>query len=395
MSILGVDRESFNSVSSFYSTDEIEEPEVLFPLATIRNLHEKDTICTVCNCNFGVKGLAHTQKAQCKFCYRGVCVRCLVFYYYHSESKVYEKMCPNCHNRLVAISEEFAEQIRQARLERIQLRKEIELSSKEKEMHIEERKIIETELASAKEDLIMSSTEKEKILDQADKKNKELRNKLNEIQNINSELNKNLVIPLTKYNDLKAAFDELKQKSDHELQLINSLKDEISQIQVQKISLMKTKESESTNNSTDEKVEEIESLKDEISDLKEKIIEKTQELKDLNEILIECENEKNKRNSKINECKKSLYDCKNSIVENEISAEDQKKLENMKDQIEKYDELIETLNQRLLNKSVKSMKKSSFYVNSNELPINQIISRNSLKENDRVCVSKCHNCVIS
>ena len=392
MSISDPEKDFFRNDSLFFNEGEIEEPEVLFPLATIRNLHEKDTICTVCKCNFGVKGLAHTQKAQCKFCYRGVCVRCLVFYYYHSESKVYEKMCPNCHNRLVAISEEFAEQIRQARLERIQLRKEVELSSKEKEIHIEERKIIENQLASAKNVMIMNSTEKKVILEEANSKNKELNNKISDLHNIFSNLNLNFDILFRRYKNLKNTFDSLKSKNNQELKLINSLKDEISQIKIKKISLMKVKESKFTKTLNNEKVEEIESLKVEILKLKQKIIEKTQELEDLKKILIESENKQAIREDVIDDHKRSLYVSRNSVVDNEISAEEQKELENMRIQIEKYDGNIEILNQKLLNKSVTKSKKSNSLVNPKEQSTH-LKNNNFLKEKDRNCF--CQDCVIN
>ena len=392
MSISDPEKDFFRNDSLFFNEGEIEEPEVLFPLATIRNLHEKDTVCTVCNCNFGVKGLVHTQKAQCKFCYRGVCVRCLVFYYYHSESKVYEKMCPNCHNRLVAISEEFAEQIRQARLERIQLRKEVELSSKEKEIHIEERKIIENQLASAKNVMIMNSTEKKVILEEANSKNKELNNKISDLHNIFSNLNLNFDILFRRYKNLKNTFDSLKSKNNQELKLINSLKDEISQIKIKKISLMKVKESKFTKTLNNEKVEEIESLKVEILKLKQKIIEKTQELEDLKKILIESENKQAIREDVIDDHKRSLYVSRNSVVDNEISAEEQKELENMRIQIEKYDGNIEILNQKLLNKSVTKSKKSNSLVNPKEQSTH-LKNNNFLKEKDRNCF--CQDCVIN
>ena len=141
---------------SEYGNFEYIEPNVQVQFPEDRKMYQTDTKCIICECNFNVLGLAHTIKDSCKFCYRGVCSRDLRFEYPHSETKSLEKMCSLCHNKIVAMSEEFENQIKNSRLEKIQLRQEIELATKQKEQFTEERKRCEIDLTNAQNNLSLS-----------------------------------------------------------------------------------------------------------------------------------------------------------------------------------------------------------------------------------------------
>ena len=73
------------------------------------------------------------------------------------------------------MTEEFSNEIRELRLERIQMRQEIELALKQKERMSKERQISENKLASLQEDTSLSLNEKENII-------KDLKNKQKSLQ---------------------------------------------------------------------------------------------------------------------------------------------------------------------------------------------------------------------
>ena len=361
-----IDRSSTTSLNSHY---ELEEPDIIFPLPSIRTLHEKDQQCANCKCNFDTVGLAHNQKKVCKFCYRGICARELQYEYYHSETKRAEKMCPLCHHKIIAMSEEFGNELKSARLERIQLRQEIKLAIKQKEELVEERKKCEMELENAKKNLTLSLDEIDEILINLQQENKIFEQSHSELQAKSIDCDMNLNLMKSRFLNLKKIIEELNATHSSEIIVINKLKEEFNELQITKLGLMKSEETLYHNSS-----EMIETLIEEINELKDELNELKERNKNMNEILHESEEEYNKKESTIEDIKASLSERKNSvIIHDSLSNEELKKLEELRQQLNETTSIAQILTNRLNLLKAKQPKQSiqsdtsSLYIKNSEL----------------------------
>jgi DNA repair exonuclease SbcCD ATPase subunit len=324
-------------------THELPEPDIKFPLAPSRKSYENDSSCIVCGRDFNKVGISISKKDHCRFCYRGICLNCLNSYYFHSETRKLEKMCKTCQYKLCAMTEEFSDEIRQLRLERIQMRQEIELALKQKERMSKERQTSENKLASLQEDTSLSLNEKENII-------KDLKNKQKTLQEQEEDCKKTMENSLfdlnlmsSRYSSLRTQFEEIKKKGEKDYVLLTKIKDEYNQIIAKKNALASEKNNE--NIKEDQEMMKIEMLRDEIVEY----------------------------DKKITQMQDSLYERRFTFGDGSLSLEEEKRLEELREELKAAVEYIGTLKERYrqLSKSEKKQqmdnKESSRYEVSSEL----------------------------
>ncbi|CAG9316429.1 unnamed protein product [Blepharisma stoltei] len=73
--------------------------EFNFDLPQDRDHYKKDKKCTVCKTKFGKVGLVNFKKYCCKFCYKGVCLKCSPKQVMHPETLKLERICSNCYQK--------------------------------------------------------------------------------------------------------------------------------------------------------------------------------------------------------------------------------------------------------------------------------------------------------
>jgi chromosome segregation ATPase len=118
------DKESFNGSI-------IDDESALVLLPEVRDAWETDEKCRRCLVTFGIAGIGHTKKLICRFCYRGVCSKCLNFAFKHPETNTTEKMCTRCHNFLFSFKD--FEIFKELEKEKAEILDQISLASIEKQ----------------------------------------------------------------------------------------------------------------------------------------------------------------------------------------------------------------------------------------------------------------------
>ncbi|OMJ87331.1 hypothetical protein SteCoe_10925 [Stentor coeruleus] len=350
---------------------ELPEPDIKFPLSPSRKSYENDTSCIACGRDFNKIGISISKKDHCRFCYRGICINCLNSYYYHSETLKLEKMCKICQNKLSTMTEEFSDEIRQLRLERIQIRQEIELALKQKERISKERQISENKLTSIKEDMSLSLNEKENIIKDLKNKQKTLQEQENEYKKAMDNSIFELNLMSSRYSSLKTQFDEIKKKGEKDFFLLMKTKDELSQIHSKKKALISEKSNE--NIKENQEMMKIEMIKDEIGEYEESLEEKISKIKQIEEIIQESEEIIKVNDKKISQMQESLYERRYTFSDYKMSLEEEKRLEELREELRVAVEYIGTLKERyrqLSNSDRKSQltnKESSHYEVNQEL----------------------------
>lgn len=347
------------------------EPDLKFPLASSRKSYENDISCIVCGRDFNKVGISISKKDHCRFCYRGICINCLNSYYFHSETCRLEKMCKTCQNKLCAMTEEFSNEIRELRLERIQMRQEIELALKQKERMSKERQISENKLASLQEDTSLNLNEKENII-------KDLKNKQKSLQEQEEESKKTMENSLfelnlmsSRYSALRTQFEEIKKKGEKDYILLTKIKDEYNQIISKKNALLSEKNNE--NIKEDQEMMKIEMLRDEIGEYEEVLDEKISKIKQIEEIIQESEETRRINDKKIGQMQDSLYERRFTFGDSSLSLEEEKRLDELREELKAAVEYIGTLKEicRQRSKSDKKLqmsnKESSHYEVNSEL----------------------------
>ena len=317
-----------------------KEPELPFPLAEDRHQHEHDNNCTSCSGKYNVPGLSHTRKLFCHFCYRGVCSRCLSYEYFHGETKKIEPMCPSCHSKLIALSENFNEELSKCRMERIEFRKLVVLAQQEKNWIEKERQVCLEELENTKRMMESELGEKGSTLDQLVERNGQLQRKVSELETHISDLKFKSKTLSEHAHSTKAHLEEIKNTKkeaklkNHEIQL------ELNELNL-KISSIKGQSSEEVMN------EEIIQLKSEVVELKQrkknmKVQNKAQEEK-IEKIKSDIKN----NDEKIQDIEEKLKDMKDDDGKI-LTSEEEKRLEDLKKQLIHLDELV-VMNEKKLN----------------------------------------------
>lgn len=347
---------------------ELTEPDVKFPLAVNRNSYQNDSSCVVCERNFTNTGIAISKKDHCRFCYRGVCMQCLGFYYYHSENHRLEKMCSTCHNKLYTMNEQFTNEMRQLRLERIQLKQEIDLSLKQKERVTKERQITEAELYDAKNHMSLSVDEKENIIKELKDKKVKLKSQEEEYKNLIENLITESGLLNIKYHDIKIHYDEVKKREIKEQNMINKLKEEYNQVLLKKIALDNQKNS--GNVVEDQALIRVEAMKEEIVAIEKKIRDKNKKNRKLQKKLKEKEQVKDLNDEKISQMQGELSGKRSIVIEDKISPEEEKRLKELKNELHAAEDSIKTLEERL--RISKKSAKSQVEVPVNHYEANQL-----------------------
>ncbi|OMJ83821.1 hypothetical protein SteCoe_15174 [Stentor coeruleus] len=346
------------------------EPDVKFPLAANRDLYLNDSSCFVCERNFTNVGIAISKKDHCRFCYRGACMQCLGFYYYHSENHRLEKMCSTCHNKLYTMNEHFTNEIRQLRLERIQLKQEIDLAFKQKERVTKERQIAEAELDDAKKHMILSVDEKEKIIKELKDKKLKLQSQEEEYNNLMENLISESSLLNAKYHDIKDHYDEVKKKEDKEENMINKLKEKYNQVLLKKIALANQKNS--GNAIDDQALIRVDAMKEEIDAIERKITDVNKKNRKLERKLKKKEQEKDLNEEKINEMQEKLSEKRSVVVEDKMSHDEEMRLKELKKELNSAEESINTLKERL-RISKKSTKSQAEAIPVNHYEANKLL----------------------
>lgn len=382
---------NFSRTSSVANLTEVFEPKIQFPLASIRNQHEIDKSCTVCGSKLDVNGVAHSAKRVCKFCYRGICSRCIDYEYYHSETKVMERMCNNCHHKVIAMSEEFENEVKKARLERIQTKKAIEDAIREKDQYIEDRKETERELQIVKENLQLSNGDKDNLFTQLTEENKIREKQHGDLEVKYEDVNMTMGLLKSRYENLKKAMGKMKKEHEKDMETLNKLKDDYNELQTQKVGLMREIESKRPSDAHADKSASTEKLLEEISEFEDKLKEIHEKNKQLKEIIEESTEEYLQNQRLIEELRLSLQVIRSpSTSANELTAEELQKLEERREQIKKDDEEIA----RLENKLKVERSTGSLYIKNSELP--EVPRENTgRKSPDRGSDFSCGRCIVA
>ena len=357
------DEFEFSRTLSASSFRPITEPDIPYPLPSVRNLHEEDKSCSNCGSKLDINGVAHSMKQVCKFCYRGICGRCIGYEYFHPESKTMERMCNNCHSRSVAMSEEFANEIRTSRLDKIQIKQLLEEAIKERNEFTGQRKEAESELGQVRESLVLSNSDKDNIHSKLQEENEVLQEKHRVLEIKLSDTVMTVGLLKSRYQNLKSSMQTMKNQYEKEMEHVNQLKDEHNELQMKKAALMRNFDP-----SISEEVEKsvvLENLAEEISKLDDQLKEVLAKNSQLEEIIIDCAEECKRNQRTIEKMTESLQIMRSqSSSNNELTAEEQLKLEERRQQIKEDDEEIEKLEHTLRAITAKS----SLYIVSPELP---------------------------
>lgn len=360
----------------------IKEPELPFPLAQDRTQHENDLSCTSCSGKYNIPGLSHTRKLFCHFCYRGVCSRCLSYEYFHSETKKIQPMCPSCHSKLIALSENFHEELNKCRMERIEYRKLVVLAQQEKAYIEKERQVCLVELDNAKKMIEAELNEKGCTLDKLKKRNCELEERVGELETHIKDLNFKAKTLSDHANSTKSHLEEIKQtKKENKLKNLE-IHRELKEINL-KISIIQSPTSEEAINKLNLQAQsEILELKQRKKSIKAQ--NKVEEEK-LEKIKSEIKN----NDQKIEEIEEKLKIMKEDDGQM-LTTEEESRLEDLRKQLKQLDELL-ALNQKKLKTA--NTKKNENKVEDKQHHYNSSIKTNSSSkgqsDEQAGCCAKC------
>ena len=298
-----------------------------------------------------------------------------------------ERMCNNCHSKSIAMSEDFANQLRSSRLQKIQIKQLLEEAIKERNEFTEQRKEAAHELRLVKESLVLSNTDKDNV-----------KAKLQEENNVRQEKCRVLEVELSdavmtgellksRHQNLRTTLQAMKNQHEKEMEYVNQLKDEFNELQMKKVALMRNFEPSSTGEV--EKSALLEDLADEISKLDDQLKDLLEKNNQLEEVIAEHGEECERNRNMIEKMKESLQVIRTvSTCNDELTAEEIMKLEERRQHIREDDEEIEKLESTL--KEITS--KSSLYFVSTELSTTKghshLRKRSSAKDGDYTC-GKC------
>lgn len=348
---IGEEFEDFSQKGSLRSMQSNKEPDIILELAEDREGYLKDKNCVNCLRNFNLPGIAHSKKLFCLFCYRGYCINCLNFDYYHSETKNYEKMCSLCHHKLSIKSQNFNHELKLYRLERIGLIKEIKLASQQREAFVKERQIAAEELENVKMTMGKSENSIDQEINQLRSTNKEVTKKI-------ERANKHFLKEQQRYDTLMEKYLRFKKELDKEKKgledvenFMKHFKGEINSINP-RLSVMKSAKAQEIFKEEDI-IEKIEELKNEIARLEEVLDDKLKMNSDVCEILQEIEEQIQENKKIIKDLTLRLSALKGSESE-EFSDNEKMRLDQLREQIKQLDDLIR-INQDLKTQTYTKM----------------------------------------
>lgn len=337
MSQDGEEFKDFSLRGSLRSSRSNKEPDILFDLAEDREGYLRDTNCINCGRKFNLPGIAHSKKLQCFFCYRGVCMNCLNFEYFHKETKKYEKMCSGCHHKLLIKSQKFNHELQLYRLERAELQKAIKLAGQQREIYVKDRQIAAQELEIAKKAIENNESGIYEEIDALRNTNKNLVSRVEQgkLKLQDKELKHDIL--MEKFSRAKKDLEKEKKAVNEELSFSSQFKGEMVSINP-RLSLMKSIKAQEIFQEEDI-LERIEELKNEISKLEEVLDDKRKMNSDVCEILQELEEQIKENNTRIKELTSRLSMIKDSESD-EFSDNEKRRLQELREQIRQLDDII-------------------------------------------------------
>lgn len=368
-----------------------QEPDIKFPLSSDRNAHQSDNTCTTCSCKYDIPGLAHTRKSFCHFCYRGTCQRCLSYEYYHSESGSFEPMCASCHAKLAAMSDSFLNDIKECRLERMELKKEINLAMQERKFIEEERKMKEEELAQLKNSMDLLGIDEQETLNELKKNNKKLKKTIKAAKD-EVQVTEYLVQKLDEeYHEKRREKREYRRARKREEAEYEELKDKLHEYELMNAAFVRERDQVVTE---EMRIEEIKTLKAFIDRLKHKIEKKHEKNENLRDKLHHLQKEIEKNKEIIDDIEERT-ELVQSRDPNMLTDEENKRLDELKKQLKELDEVINLNEQRLESrkshgKKIQTMSIGS-YTTSSQMSHSKDKSNNSNKQSGEQsgCCTKC------
>ena len=359
-----------------------KEPELPFPLAENRTQYENDNNCTSCSGKYNIPGLSHTRKLFCNFCYRGVCSRCLSYEYFHSETKKIEPMCPSCHSKLIALSENFHEELNKCRLERIEYRKLCVLAQQEKAFMEKERQICLAELENSRKMIEAEMNDKGCTLDKLKKRNSELESKVSELETHINDLKFKSQTLSGHAHTTKSHLEEIKKNKKEIKQKNSDIQRELNEINL-KISVIQGPASEEA---ISKQMIQAKSEILELKHLKKSIKTKNKAEEDK---LDKIKSEIKQNDEKIEEVEEKLKTMKEDDGQI-LTSEEESRLEDLRKQLKQLDELL-ALNQKKLKATMS--KKHENKIEDKQHHYNSSIKTNSSSkgqsDDQAGCCAKC------
>lgn len=291
-------------------------------------------------------------------------------------------MCPSCHSKLIALSENFHEELNKCRMERIEYRKLVVLAQQEKAYIEKERQVCLVELDNAKKMIEAELNEKGCTLDKLKKRNCELEERVGELETHIKDLNFKAKTLSDHANSTKSHLEEIKQtKKENKLKNLE-IHRELKEINL-KISIIQSPTSEEAINKLNLQAQsEILELKQRKKSIKAQ--NKVEEEK-LEKIKSEIKN----NDQKIEEIEEKLKIMKEDDGQM-LTTEEESRLEDLRKQLKQLDELL-ALNQKKLKTA--NTKKNENKVEDKQHHYNSSIKTNSSSkgqsDEQAGCCAKC------
>lgn len=347
----GEEFKDISRIGSLRSNRSNKEPDILLDLAEDRESYLRDTNCKNCDRKFNLPGIAHSKKLYCFFCYRGMCMNCLNFEHFHQETKQHERMCSECHHKLLIKSQKFNHELQLYRLERAELQKAIKLAAQQREIYLKDRQAAAQELEIAKKAIDHNESG---ILDEIEALRQTNSGLALRVEQGRQQLQENEhkhSILLEKFSRAKKELEKEKKIANEITNFSSQFKGEMTSINP-RLSLMKSIKAQEIFREEDI-LEKIEELKNEILMLEEVLDDKKKMNSDICEILQELEDQIQENNAKIKELSSRLSMIKDRESD-DFTDNEKKRLQELRDQIRQLDDIIR-INEDLKTQTIARM----------------------------------------
>lgn len=345
------------------SEDDFSESQaVKFKLPENRSRHETDTKCSVCRINFNIPGVAHTEKGLCKFCFRGVCKRCLVSSKSHPETGSKEKICRSCVHEFKEIRF-YSQNILDSQLEVQQLRMELQLASKEHQSVANERKAVQDAVNSTRSVKVSTDEQREETIEGLKEKLSSLNVRHDFCEEKMNELAGKIKELMKKYEAKRLELGEVKKLSLDKDTSEDKLKKRITRYKEKTLQMLEVGKA---NEETVEKTESIVAkLKRRAERYKTKLETKNEDI-DLNSVkLVEIQKQIIENQQKIDELTEKINRASNQFIIQDFTHEESLKIAEANEDLVQYDEIIKKLEERL--EGIKKHRAKSLYLTNDHL----------------------------
>ena len=307
----------------------IEDHDIVFPLQIKRDLHLSDLYCYTCKRKFN-SGISNSKKKFCNFCYRGTCSSCLNSDYFHSESGRLEQMCICCSNKLVIMRGSALENIEKMKLIRLELRSLINNAKEQRKSIVQERKIVQNRFEDAQKKALLTSKDKNDLLDILRKKNQRLVGKIRKNKRNIEDIELKNEIFGKRFNKMNQNLESFLNQKEKQAVLSEEIRNELNIYYFRTYQFRENKEIDLA--------EYKEIIKIEIEDLEFEIEDKTEMNKNLIYIHSEIKSQIEMNNEKIIRLQEEASE--KSTSKSEITEEEHEILQSLSLQVKQLDELI-------------------------------------------------------